>query len=304
MNALWKKNMFSVLGSILVCLVVTACEKVSTDDLEPKTSDEEEVGGYHVTFHVKSFEQTAFDDQTMVSRAANVSEVCTRINFGVFTEDNTQIKKVNQQVGDKDFGLIDLQLAEGKYHIVALAHNCNGNATYTDPQKITFPDNKVTDTFYYYGEVTVSKDEAIDMQLHRAVSMFRLVVNESIPTPVNQLKLYYTGGSSTFNAVTGYGCVNSKQTEYRQVVSHDIGQQFEVYTFLHADAGQLKMTVTAQDANGEVLKETNFSEVPMKRNCITQYSGSFFSNIGDTSYASSYMLHINSQWEDTSTYTY
>jgi hypothetical protein len=291
---------------VFFLLAVTAlfcsCEKVSIDDTGNGTHEQGD--NKSITFRITQFEQTAFNDPTSVSRSANVKEVCTRINFGVYDTENKQIKKVNQQVDDKDFGTIKLNLPEGEYHIVALAHSCSGNATYTDPCKITFPDNKVSDTFYYYGDLKISKDETVNLTLKRAVSMFRLKIEDAIPAPVTEIRLYYTGGSSTLNAVTGYGCVNSKQTEMRKITSHEAGQTFETYTFLHSDSGNLKMTVTAYDANVSVIKENVFDAVPMKRNSITQYSGNFFTGIGDTSYAYSYGFNVDNEWTDTEQYSY
>ena len=286
----------------MMVLLFSSCEKVSLDELKKEDPNQEE--GVNITFHVAQFEQTAFNDPSLVSRTANVSEVCTRLNFGIYDTENKQIKKVNQQVGDKDFGTIEISLPEGNYHIVALAHSCSGNATYTDPCKITFPDNKVTDTFYYYGELTVSKDETVNMTLKRAVSLFRLKVEDDIPTPVAQIRFYYTGGSSTFNAVTGYGCVNSKQTEFRTIGNHEAGQTFDAFTFLHADSGTLKMAVTAYDNNGNIVKENDFDEAPMKRNCITQYCGTFFTGIGNASYAFSNSFKVDNEWTETNQYSY
>lgn len=79
----------------------------------------------------------------------------------------------------------------------------------------------------------VTKDSSYNLELKRAVSKFRLIVDDSIPSDVVQMKFYYTGGSSTFNPVSGYGCINSRQTEFRVVTSemHGKGCQFEVFTF-------------------------------------------------------------------------
>ena len=35
-------------------------------------------------------------------------------------------------------------------------HSCDGSATITSTEKVTFPNNKVTDTFFYYGTLVVT----------------------------------------------------------------------------------------------------------------------------------------------------
>lgn len=56
--------------------------------------------------------------------------------------------------------------------------------------------------------------------------MFRLVIKDEIPEQAKKIKFYYTGGSSTLNAKTGYGCVNSKQTEILDLVKNSRFMKF------------------------------------------------------------------------------
>jgi hypothetical protein len=129
--------------------------------------------------------------------------------------------------------------------------------------------------------------------------MFRLNVEDVIPDQVKQMKFYYTGGSSTFNAKTGYGCVNSKQTELRdvnEVVRSADPACFEVYTFPHAESGELKMTVSALNASNEVIVEKVFEKVPVTINQITQYAGHFFSSSPDDG-TIEFVLHTDSSWQ-------
>lgn len=74
--------------------------------------------------------------------------------------------------------------------------------------------------------------------------MFRLVLtDEEIPSSVSKLKFYYVGGSSTFNPSTGYGCVNSKQTEIRTIANGVT--TFSIFTLPHTEDDVLtKLTVT------------------------------------------------------------
>ena len=105
------------------------------------------------------------------------------------------------------------------------------------------------------------------------------LTDDEIPSSVTKFKFYYTGGSSTFSPKDGYGFVNSKQTEIRTVA--DGVTTFDIFTLLHTEDDMLtKLTVTALDANDNTIKERIFENVPVTRNQITRYTGSFFGNGG------------------------
>ena len=155
----------------------------------------------------------------------------------MFDEDDAKVGSTkSQKAGDTNFGSVGLSLQEGTYTIVAIAHNGEGNCTITSPTKVTFPNNKMTDTFCYCGTLDVGEGGISEtLEMKRVVAMMRLTVTDAIPNGVARLKFYYTGGSSTLNPRTSFGCVNSKQTEYRSVIDGN-GQPisvYEIYTAPH-----------------------------------------------------------------------
>jgi len=67
--------------------------------------------------------------------------------------------------------------------------------------------------------------------------------------------------------------VNSKQTEIRTVAADGV---YEIYTLPHTEEDVLtKLTITALDANDNTIKERIFENVPVIRNQVTRYTGSF-----------------------------
>ena len=184
-----------------------------------------------------------------------------------------------------------------------------GSATITSEEKVTFPNNKVTDTFYYYGDLVVSdSQQSYDLTLTRAVAMFRLVLtDEEMPSNVSKFKFYYVGGSSTFNPSSGYGCVNSKQTEVRTVSADFVsGTAFDIYTLPHTEEDVLtKLIVTALDANDNTVKERTFENVPVTRNQITRYTGSFFGSGGSGQQSDgTFRLTADPDWDSVNGYTF
>ena len=280
---------------IALALLVAACEKPILDEEMVMKKEA------NVILHMTQFEQTAF-----TRAATDITELCTRLNVAIFDADGTKVKTVVQKDTDSDFGTVALTLAAGTYRLVVIAHNGEGSATITSEEKVTFPSNKVTDSFYYYGDLVVTdSQQSYDLVLARAVAMFRLMLNdEEIPSNVARLKFYYTGGSSTFSPSVGYGCVNSKQTEYRTVAPGLT--VFDIYTLPHTENDVLtKLTVTALDANDNTVKERVFENVPVTRNQITRYTGSFFGSGGSGQQSDgTFRMTANPDWDSVNGYTF
>lgn len=244
-------------------------------------------------------------DPAVTRGTTDISEICSRVNLAVFSADGTKAKAVAQKEGDSDFGTVEMSLTQGTYKLVVIAHDCDGSATITSTEKVTFPNNKVTDTFYYYGDLEVSSEKkTYDLELTRAVAMFRLVMtDQSVPSNVTTIRFYYQGGSSTFSPADGYGCVNSKQTELRTVSADGV---YEIYTMPHTEQDVLtKLVVTALDANENVVKERVFEDVPIVRNQVTSYSGEFFdSESGTASGSGTFHITANPEWDAVNNYNF
>lgn len=253
--------------ALLLGLLLTGCEKVLLVDGSGAGTSE---SGGNVVLRAVVVPSTASTRGTMM-----LSEVCGRLNVAVFDGNGKKVKSVSQVVSDADFGSVGLSLAAGSYKVVAVGHSCNGAATITSTDKVTFPNNKVTDTFYFYGELVVDGNrQEMPIALHRAVAMVRLQFSDNDHLAnVTQLKFYYTGGSSTFSPSAGYGIVNSKQTEYRAWNKDGI---YEIYTMPHAaDDVLTKLTVTALDGGDNEVGQCVLESVPVHVDHITMYAGNF-----------------------------
>ena len=268
--------------NLLVCLltaaiivsVFTACEKVTIANEEKQP---EEDGLVEVTLRVSDVERLEGTDTRTLTSIADVS---TRLNFVVY-QNGSKVKTTNQKVevdGD-NFGTVSVSLDPGNYQLLVLAHSCPVNPSTATPEKIQFNNTETgyTDTFYYYGDLTVDgESEEAELSLKRAVSCFRLIINDAKPAAVAKLRLYYSGGSGALNAVTGYGCVNSKQAVWYDLTNQSAPITCDAYTFLHNETGTLKVTATAYSASDETLYEHTFTDVEMERNHVKEYSGNFF----------------------------
>lgn len=263
--------------SCLFCMSFTSCQKAVYDDVD--TPVENNVG-IPIKFIVSSFER--MDARSMsFSRGTDVRSICSRLNLAVYNG-TQKIKQINQLSTDSDFGTLQLTLPEGKYKIVVLAHNGAKNPTMTDMQKIGF-NGKLTDTFYYCTNITVgSEAQSFDVDLKRAVAMVRFQTNK-IPANVSKMKFYYTGGSSSLNALLGEGAVKSRQTEEIAVTTDMVGNpgSFDIFSIPRSDSNLLTMDVTAFDNENAQIFHKRIDGIQIKRNFITELNGSFFGNGDD-----------------------
>lgn len=242
--------------------------------------------------------------------AVPIVQIATRLSVVVFAADGSKLQTI-VQTADKqggDFGTVGLQLAAGDYRVVCIAHSGEGNCTVSSEDKVTFHNNKVTDTFAYCGTLSIGEDtdrQTIDITLHRCVARFRLVLtDDELPDRLSQMKFYYLGGSSTYSPALGWGIVQSKQTELRTMGSEG-PRVLDIYTFPHEEEDRLtRLTVTALDADGQTLCERVFENVPVGLNETTQYEGRFFGPGGIAGGTGAATITAEATWGTTHRYSF
>ena len=282
-----KKKTYVWLASLLLMLVatLTSCEKFALEDSGTNSHD----ANANVIIHVsvaknnstgtRSGEEDFGDEETGDEDELDegdeevegkpLEDYCSRLSIAIFDgEEKVKTLNLKAEDGYKDIGI---NLEAGKYRMVAIGHNGSGNCTISSPEKVKFYKNKMTDTFFYYGTFNVIDGEDTDdyLLLNRAVAQFKVhITDATIPAEAHSIKFYYTGGSSTLDAVTGYGCVQSRQTETFKLQEGE--RDYSVYTFPREENKGLKMTINILDADAQSIKEYSKEGVPVKCNNITQ----------------------------------
>ncbi len=235
-------------------------EEGTTKGKQTDSSDDTEDTDNNVTLHVSGANSDAF----------------TRITCSLFMN-GTKVKNVNQLKEAATFGTIRLNIEKGTYQVVVVAHNGEGNATVSTPGKVQFYNNKCTDTFASYTTCDVGED-GIEQTItpQRKTALIRIHINDSIPDSIQSIKAYYTGGSSTLDATTGYGCVNSRQTEVRPASATQ--RDYYFYTFPHSDGKKLHLTLTAYDGKGDTIATKELKDIEVKQNYQTTCMVNLFSD--------------------------
>jgi hypothetical protein len=267
--------------------MLTSCEKAVLPAADPASKS--------VTFTF----QANFSD---ITRGTSISGYFTKLNVQLFTTDGQKVlDKVKTQTADsEDFGTMSLKLTPGTYTVVAVGHSSKVSASIKSPEVCQFTSSngeKLTDTFCHCSQIVVGSSAAdYTLPMYRAVAMVQFcLTDDQIPDNFAFFKMDYTGGSANFNPTTLEGITKSSQSENRIRNSLDI---YQSYTFPYLSAtGTLKMTCTATDADGTIIRQRMFDAVPVTRNRITTYTGPFFAD-GDGQFTQSdFSFVVHADWD-------
>ena len=267
--------------------MLTSCEKAVLPASDPASES------VTITF------QANFSD---ITRATSISGYFTKLNVQLFTTDGQKVlDKVKTQTADsEDFGTMSLKLTPGTYTVVAVGHSSKVSASIKSPEVCQFTASngeKLTDTFCHCSQIVVGSSAAdYTLPMYRAVAMVQFcLTDDQIPDNFAFFKMDYTGGSANFNPTTLEGITKSSQSENRIRNSLDI---YQSYTFPYLSAsGTLKMTCTATDSDGTIIRQRVFDAVPVTRNRITTYTGPFFAD-GDGQFTQSdFSFVVHADWD-------
>ena len=288
-------NMTRLIFKILflfLTVALTSCEK----QIVPEAADADNVT---LTF------QPTFRD---VTRGTSVTAF-KKLNVMLFdAQGNRVFDKVKTQLStDEGFCTLSLQLTAGTYWVVAVGHSSTISATIKSPEVVQFTASegeKLTDTFCHCSQITIGGEtNTFTLPMYRAGAMIQFcLTDESVPDNFYYFLFEYTGGSANFNPQTLEGITKSSQSEKRirnELMTH------QAYTFPYLSTScLLKITVSATDMDGTVIRKRTFEDVPVTRNRITTYTGKFFEE-GDGQFTQSdFGFVVHADWDGEDFYTY
>ena len=286
--------------SIVALVGLTGCEKAILPDGEASgTAADGQV--------VLEFTTMSADYSTRA--ASGIAAHASKLNVQLFDEDGQKVfSSVRTQTKeDEDFGRLAVELADGVYTVVAVAHSSARSATIKSPEVVQFTaqdGEKLTDTFCHVSTVEVSGDShSFTLPMYRAVAMVQLhLTDEVLPEDVWYIKADYSGGSANVNPTTLEGITKSNQSERR--IKNDLRlHQFFTFPYM-SETGTLKMTISATTSDGTVLRQRTFDVVPVKRNRITTYEGKLFGDGEWTATMTDFSFVVNADWEGEDRYEF
>lgn len=291
------RAMNEVVAVAMAAALMAGCEKPIMTDVD--TSDTDAV----------TLEFTTTNTDYVTRAASGMAAHASKLNVQLFDEDGQKVFSTvkTQTKDDEDFGRLSVELADGTYTVVAVAHSSARSATIKSPEVVQFTaqdGEKLTDTFCHVSTVEVSgESHSFTLPMHRAVAMVQLhLTDETLPENVWYIKADYSGGSANVNPTTLQGITKSSQSERR--IKNDLHlHQFFTFPYM-SETGTLKMTISATTSDGTVLKQRTFDAVPVKRNRITTYEGKLFGDGEWTVTMTDFSFVVNADWEGEDRYEF
>lgn len=281
-----KKTFFLLVAA---ALMISACSNNNDEQPQPE-------GQATIRFEVTNYEQVSLDE---VTRAA--ATALAHLEMAIYDASTLQlVDSIKTKSGDSGYGSFSASLPFGDYVVLFLGFDGSRQSILKNIQSIGFTENNVPNLFHKVINLTVSPSSATsqDVTLSRAVAAFSIKSQGYIPTNLQTLTIVATGGGYKLNGQTGWAANVAQRTTNFNVSAY-AGKEsvgVSVYSFLPSEEANMKFSVTATASNGEVLAQKDFSNVPMKINQRTIYTGSLF---GDGTQAQDFNLSLeNDVWND------
>ena len=215
-------------------------------------------------------------EEELITRAdADVSTIATRLDVWITDGESTQ--QVHQSAGDAGYGTVAVTLNKTKtYTVYAIAHKANGAATLADGV-ISFPDDKVTHSFWYTGTFSPAETTTLSCRMNRIVSQFRLETTDAVPDDVVKFR-FLIPQTFTRLSISGEGINKVDRVSDVSVNSRRDDGSVVLVLYIIGSATQTAYDITVQalDASDNIIQERVITGVPVRNNYKVTASGAFF----------------------------
>ena len=209
---------------------------------------------------------------------------------------------IHQTSDDDDFGSPTLNLAVGSHHVYFIASRGQGATLDTDSHTLTF--SRVLDTFYkdLAIDVTGTSNGSRTVTLDRCVTKLTAVITDEIPTGAAIFNITPTAWHYGIDYVSGNPTAATvSQTIAINIPASEIGvtnERLNVFGFSSADEWTTDVAIDCKTSTGTILGTATITDVPLKQNRITTFSGPLFSAEGLTT------VSLSTTWDSEYTDTW
>jgi hypothetical protein len=209
---------------------------------------------------------------------------------------------IHQTSDQEDFGTPTLNLSVGSHHVYFIASRGKTPTLNTGAGTITF--GTVSDTFYkdLLLDVTASSNGSRSVTLERCVTKFTAVITDAIPEDAATFNItpaqWYYGWDYVAGTPTA---ATDSQTITINIPSSEIGatnERLSIFGFSAATEWMTDIAINCKKGDETILGTATITDVPLKQNRITTFSGPLFSANGLTS------VSLSSDWLDEHTGTW
>ena len=289
------KKILSTAAVAALCFSACSTDEPTANLTARIKTDTTEMKHVTITFNCRGFD---FDLTTESFTRALTADGKAMTDLWVLDYPNgaTQPSAViHQTSSDEDFCSPTLNLAVGSHHVYFIASRGQGATIDTDAHTITF--GNVRDTFYmdYEINVTATSNGSRSVTLERIVTKFTAIITDAIPE-----------GAATFNMTPSqwyYGwdyvagtptTATTSQAITINIPASEIGKTDEllsIFGFSSDTEWTTDIALDCKTSTGSILGTATISDVPLKQNRITTFSGPLFSANGLTT------VSLSTDWQ-------
>ena len=253
-----------VIFALLISAFVS-CSK-NEEDILPVSNNEEVVT---LTF-------SPYTMEAITRSASAISDFADRLDIWIVQGENTTT--YHQVKTDNGFGSLTLALDRNKsYTLYAIASKFSEAVT-LENGIFTFPDPNITDCFYYTTTFTPTKS-SISCTMNRVIAKFSIWMTDEIPATVKKFVISISESGTKLTTSGTAAEIATRTREFTSWSSVASGTIFNVQVIPTSMTDKVKMTftVTAYDANDQVVTAVTFEDVDIKVDYKSTYKGDFFS---------------------------
>lgn len=208
--------------------------------------------------------------------------------------DGTLANTIHQTSEDAGFGSISLQADYGSHQLYFVASR--GTTPTIDGNTITWV--KPSDTFW--GSLTLDVAPGMSatqsVALARVATRLRIAVTDEVPAALSQFAITPAHWYYGLDYTTGEPVGDQQTVRTIDVPSSYIGTTgqlaMNIYGLCSATDYTTDVAVSALAQDGSSLATLTLSDVPLRRNRVTSYSGQLFCHAGMLT------VSLNDAWED------
>ena len=287
------KKLKHLIAALIAGLVTTGCQQPEL----PETTTVQNPNLTTVNLRVPQF--TITTQSFGPTRAyADVKTLVSRIDLWAISDGDTL--QVHQSSADDDFGNISFEVDRTReYHLYAVAHKGAGQAELAD-SIISFPADKVTHSLWYATTFRPDTTQQLDCHMNRMVGQFFLDTTDAAPEELHTLR-FLLPATYTRWTLSGHGCHSTQRTHDVTISSRraDGSLGCSLYIIAADTEATYDITVQALDAQGQLLQQREFADVPIQNGYKTSARGQFF-----TAATTRINLTVQTDWQEKKTIAY
>ena len=254
-------------------MALAALWLVGCSEQSEQTEQSDELTKVSLSF--SPYEQSAMARTTRA--ASSIAGIVTHLDVWIY-ESGSEVTAIHQTSSDADFGSLSVTLNKTKtYTIYAIGHKADG-ATLSDGV-ISFTNDKVTHAMFYTTTFTPSETTSLSCLMQRIVSQFSFSTTDQVPANVTKMSLTVNDVYDRWNVSTGATHSLNRTSTFENFSKKADGTvTFNIFSIVTDAQTTHDITVTAYDAQDNIVQQRTFTAVPLRNGYKTSYRGIYFTD--------------------------